>query len=462
MTCVSPLLNELQYRPFLILVAIGIVVRVVLARMYYPAVMLSFDAPRYARVDMPLFGDFWMPAGYPILLQVLHGLSHHLWFTIAVQHAMGVIVGVLLFIACRQLGLPRAVALVPSAVALLSGDHLYLEHQIMADSTLIFWLTVGLTAAVFVVRGDSEWIWIIIASVALSFAALTRSVAISSLPILFFCSGSFVRGSAVHRSKIVLIGVVAACAVFSLYIGSWYGSHGQYLGLVDMRGWNLYSRVAPFADCTRFTPPPGTEVLCETRPAEQRPGPFGYVWDLTSIARRKFLLGPDTGVRLEAFARDAILHQPLDYLRAVAVDLARYVEPWSTSQWAYAGQSPGILSFGWRDTNVEQVVVQALAKQYRGTKVRVHGKDILAMYQNIMRLTGFPVLALIAGTLVGMVATQSPLRLGSVLFGLTAFALYIVPALTVSYDFRYGVPAVTFLTVSGLCGFASIWPVFRR
>ena len=94
-----------------------------------------------------------------------------------------------------------------------------------------------------------------------------------------------------------------------------------------MRGWNLYARVAPFADCAQFSPPKKTSVLCETTPIAARPGAFGYVWNANSIARRHFALNPKAPKLLGAFARQVILHQPADYLRAVVIDLARYLEP---------------------------------------------------------------------------------------------------------------------------------------
>lgn len=455
------LFAELRYPPFLVLVGIGIVVRVVLTRLYYPAVMLSFDAPRYARVDMPIFGDFWMPAGYPLLLLLLRGFSHQLWVTITIQHAMGVVVGMILFLVGRRLGLSRALALIPAAVALVSGDHLYLEHQIMADSTLLFWVVIGASAAVFAFTAGRRDVALGIASTALAFGALTRSVAIFLIPLLCLGAAVYAEGSMVQRLKAVAAAALPACVVFTIYISSCRISGGQYLGLADMRGWNLYCRVAPFADCRQFTPPAGTEILCESRPQDERPGPFGYVWDLASVPRRNFALGPETGTRLGLFARQVILHQPMGYLRVVLIDLARYVEPWSTSNWAYAGQSPGILSFGWRDTGVEQVVVQALAKKYRGTKVRLYGKDALTMYQNVTRVTGFPVIVLLAASIGGIAKGKGRLRFGAVLFGAIAVVLYAIPAITYSYDFRYGVPAVTFLVAAGVCGIASISPQLR-
>jgi len=99
------------------------------------------------------------------------------------------------------------------------------------------------------------------------------------------------------------------------------------LGLTDISGWNLYSRVAPFADCGKFTPPEGTAILCQERPPSKRPGPFGYVWDLESVPRKRFELGPKTGRKLGEFAKRAIIHQPWDYASSVLIDLVRFMNP---------------------------------------------------------------------------------------------------------------------------------------
>ena len=134
----SPL-RDLKYRPFLILLTLGLFVRLALMFLYYPAVMLSFDSPRYARVSpQEFFGDFWMPAGYPLLLHLLHGVTRQLWFSIAIQHLLGLATGVILYLTMSRLGLKRWIACLPAAVVFLSGDQLYLEHQLMADSFFIF------------------------------------------------------------------------------------------------------------------------------------------------------------------------------------------------------------------------------------------------------------------------------------------------------------------------------------
>ena len=454
--------QNFNYPPLLLLFTTGVFLRVILMVTYFPAVMLSFDSARYARIDsMPMFGDFWMPAGYPMLLRLLHAISHQLWFTIAVQHVMGLGVGLLLFAAARQLGVKRSMSCVPAAVPFLSGDHLYLEHLVTADHFLTFLGAAGLAAAVYGLVPKLNRGWLAMASASLAMAALARSVGIVLLPVLVVCTMFWVRPPMRHRAITAAAALLPGAAVFGLYASVCVVMHGQYLGLWDMSGWNLYSRVAPFADCREFDPPDGTKILCEQSAPGERPGPFGYVWDLSSVPRVAFELGPESGRKLGRFAKRAIMHQPLDYFHAVIVDLARYVAP-SFGARPYAGQPPETISFGWRGLAVEQLVVQAMSRGYRGTTVRLHGQQILALYQNVFCVRGPVILALVIFTLLGMFKARGPLGLGIFLFGLSAFGLYLVPVLTVSYDFRYGIPPETFLVVSGVLGAASLWPQLRE
>jgi hypothetical protein len=108
-----------------------------------------------------------------------------------------------------------------------------------------------------------------------------------------------------------------------------------FTGITQSGIWNLYGRVAGFADCSKFTPPAGKRLLCETTEPSRRPGLSQYLY-ASSPATRAFGF-PDYGGdrlssladndRVAAFARATILHQPLDYLATVAKDSLRYVVP---------------------------------------------------------------------------------------------------------------------------------------
>jgi lipopolysaccharide export LptBFGC system permease protein LptF len=80
-------------------------------------------------------------------------------------------------------------------------------------------------------------------------------------------------------------------------------------------------------------------------------------------------------------------------------------------------------------------------------------------YQNLFRLGGLVLAALIAFTLVGMIRSQGQIRFALFLFGLNGLCFYIIPVLTISYDFRYGIPAEILVVVSGLLGIISFWPI---
>ena len=449
--------DELSYKPFLVLLALGAGIRALVMALYWPAIMLSVDSPRYARVDgKPIFSDYWMPAGYPMFLRVLRGVSDQVWFTIAVQHVIGLSAGGLIFLAMRRLGVARSLACVPAAVALLSGDLIYLEHMIMADFLLGVLAVAGCSCAVFGLVPRVRLAWIAAASALCVSAMLVRSVGIVLLPTLAICAWAFTAGELRRKFSALLAAVVPGLGVLGAYIAACAIMDGKFWGLGDMSGWNVYSRVAPFADCRQFTPPPGTEMLCEETPPAARPGPFGYVWDKNAISRRHFKLGPNTSDQLGAFARQVILHQPLDYARAVVIDLSRYLEPATGRHWPYAGQTDAAWAFGWRDPNLEQRVSASLARVYRGTEVKLRGENLLNFYQHLLRISGILLAAMLVATVIGAFRSRGALRLGIVLFGLSSVTLYVLPVLTVSYDFRYGLPPTVLLAASGVLGALSV------
>lgn len=451
--------DELLYGPLIVLLAAALTVRLATMVLYQPAIMTLADSPRFARIDPSgLFDDFYMPALYPMLLEVLRAISDQLWFTIAIQHLGGLVVGVIVYLAMRRLGLRRALACIPSAYVLLVGDLLYLEHVLMADWLLFALATTGLAAGVrgLVPRIDRGWL--AAAGVLLMAAGLARSVGLV-LPLVLIVVVVWL-GAAPLRARLGGAGVAAAGAAVVLagYLGAFALAGGRYTGLTDFAGWNLYSRVAPFADCSRFDPPDGTEVLCETTPPEQRPGPFGYVWSADSVSRRNFdPLGPETGGPLGEFAREAITHQPLEYLGAVGEDFARYFDPGINRSQPLSGQSPELISFGFHDPTTEANVVAALDQRYDGVALEASGDGVLSTYQEIVRVDTLPLVASLVVTLLAIVLARGALRLGAALFGLAALALYLGPVLTNSYDFRYGIPPGVLLVIAasaGACGLA--------
>jgi hypothetical protein len=74
---------------------------------------------------------------------------------------------------------------------------------------------------------------------------------------------------------------------------------------------------------------------------------------LECVARKRFELGPKTGVKLGEFAKRAIIHQPLDYAGWVVIDLVKYIDPAIAPRRVYDATPREVLSFGWRDGTIE-------------------------------------------------------------------------------------------------------------
>ena len=60
-----------------------------------------------------------------------------------------------------------------------------------------------------------------------------------------------------------------ALASIGVYV-EWRHAASGLNGLTTNGSWALYGRVAPWADCTKFRPPPGTRTLCEVTPPSRR------------------------------------------------------------------------------------------------------------------------------------------------------------------------------------------------
>jgi hypothetical protein len=425
--------------------------------MYFPAWMQSGDSLRFARIKPEgLFSDYWMPAGYGLFAKTLREVEPALWVSVAFQHLIGLSIGILIYLSMRRVGSRPWLACIPAAVPLLSGDEIWIEHQIMSEPFLTALIAAGLFCAVRGLVPTVNVRWIAASSALLMAAALSRNVALVTLLILLLCIAFWVHGTRRKRAYVLLAGSIPAVILFGTYVTAFKVSDGQYLGMTNMSGWNLYARVAPFADCSKFTPPAGTQRLCESTPNEQRMGSLGYIWDGTTIGRSALPLDPKSGQIVGDFAKQVLLHQPLAYLKAVGTDAARYINPEIGPDRPLSGQPYEVQSFGFIDLKTREEMVEAMAHGYTGTEVHIHGREILAAYQDFFRLGGLLLAALFVFTLIGMVVARGAVRLGVFLFGLTALALYLIPVATLSYEVRYGLPPQPFIAVSGTLGFAAL------
>jgi hypothetical protein len=428
------------------------------------------DSTRYLRLKETgftgLFSDPMMPAGYPLFLKILRALWSVLPFTIGVQHLLGLATALLLYGAIQRAGAPRWLALVPAAIVLLSGDHLFLEHALLTETLWMAFLAGGLYAAVRAVDDDRRLAWLCLAGAVLAASALVRNVSLF-LPVV---TAAWVALAISGDLRKRLLHITAVLVPAAILIGAYWGvaqTDGGHTGIAEMGGFNLYGRVGQFADCDRFTPPAGTRVLCEDTPPSHRSGPFFYTFSPASPMYRKFQITPGDAKTLGRFARTAILHQPLDYLKAVMKDLIRYADPEVGGSRPFSGAGPDAMSFGSLTPSQQGQSLRRLSQEYDHLYSAV-GKPtvgpsrraILEAYQTVFRLNGLELLALLAVALAGIAYGAGRARLGGLLFAACAFYLYLVPPLLSSYDVRYGVPPGDLLAAGAALGAWSV--VVRR
>jgi hypothetical protein len=448
------------------LVAAAIGLRVAAMLSQAPALLGYPDSGGYIRdAEAGPFNDTWRTAGYPLLLQLFHALSAQLSFAMAVQHLLGLGTALLLWLTVRRVAGPTW-ALIPAAIVALSGPQLLLEHSPLAETPFAFLIALAAyTATRALESGPLPWGYL--AGLAGAGAACFRVIglAVPLVTVAVLLAGA--RGNVRKRVRTALAVSSTAAALLAGYVVA-MGVETGYTGVTLTRagGWALYGRVAPFADCSRFSPPPGTGALCESRPRSQRPDPIFYSLGKGAPARRlfgdPFAENPRANSLLTRFARTAMLHQPLDYLRDVGTDLTRY---WSSDRHfdTFAGQSYRALA----DYLFESTpfVNQVLARGwYLTTELSWNDAlvDALRGYERRTRLEG-PLLALLALlAVIGIpLARGDRLLVGVLLLGFAA-ALLIGPAMTAFFDARYAVPGYGSLAAAGAIGGASIWERLAR
>ena len=442
----------------------GAIVRIA-AMVLAPSAVYNYfggDSSRYLRLESTgytgLFDDPGMTAGYPAFLDALQWISSQLAFTIAVQHLLGLVTAALLYATLRRAGAPLGLALVPAAVVALGGDFVYLEHALLTEP---LWTALLAGALYCVVRALGErgpWRWLAAGGALLALSATVRSPALL-LPVVLVPWVLLAFGPGPRRR---LLAAAALLVPFAVLIGAYAGAAriaDGYAGITDLSGFNQYGRVGQFADCRRFTPPAGTERLCETTPAAERPGPFFYQWSPDSPMRRAgYLNTPEDAEVLGRFAREALLAQPLDFARAVAKDVVRFAVPAAGTDRPWSGSGPERMSFGWtapvQQAETRQQIAAGYATVYDGVATTMPGTGsltVLEIYQETFRVPGILLLAGLLLSAAGIVLGRGRARLVTLLLLGVAAYIYVVCAALNSYEVRYGMtPSALLLGAAAL------------
>lgn len=453
-------------------VVAGVALRALAIASYRPAALVHFDSIAYldaARTG--LFDDPIHPAGYAAFLRAATALGDRIWPAIALQHLLGVAAGVVVYATVRRAGGGVWAGVGAAAVPLLAGDVLFLEHAVMSEALFVP-VVAGLSYAVVRAVGAAPESpravlgWVAVAGALVGVGAVVRSVGLALLPALAVVvallapawragAARRVAGALAPRLASVAVLVAAAGAVLGGYLGV-QSAVSDRPSFTEVGGWAVYGRAAPFADCDEFEPPPGTRVLCEGTPPGERPGGDYYAW-VGGPAREAFGAPPRGNDRVGAFARAAIRAQPLDYLDAVATDLARYVDPDAGPDRRYNGDPPGQVSFERREPDAERASERALARHYAPAEVeRTGALAALEAWGSVVRLHGALLFALLGLALAGAAAGRGRPRGPALALATVGATLLVAPVLSGLYNARYAVPAAAPLAAAGALGAAAL------
>jgi len=253
----------------LALLVIGVALRLWFLAVWRPAITGYSDSGIYFMdAHQGVWSDPIRTVGYGMFLAALHWISPHLLFVTIVQHALGLASAVLAFLTVRTIGGPRWLGLVPAGALALGGDELFIEHAALSEALYVFLFSLMLYATVRAWRGS--WRWALLAGLCAGLGVWDRGAGVSLLPViplwLLLCRRRPTRRTLVAA----LAALVTAVGVVGAYV-EWRHLESGLNGLTTNGNWNLYARVAPWADCSRFTPPIGTEQLCESTPPADRP-----------------------------------------------------------------------------------------------------------------------------------------------------------------------------------------------
>jgi hypothetical protein len=452
-----------------VLIAIGLALRIALLFAYRPAFVGYFDSAVYLDAAKgALFWDPLRPAGYSMFLRVVHGFGDNLAFTIAVQHVLGIATALLLFGIVRRAGGPPWLGLVPAGVVLLGGDQAFLEHAVLTESLYAFLTAVGVYAAMRCLDSERGRLWPALAGLALGMAATVRLAGLSVLVLvslwLLLGPGTAPR----RRAAMAVTGGLAAVVVLGSYLVAAHDETDRWSFARD-GAYHFYGRAATFADCEKFDPPAGTDVLCETTPRSKRPSAAYYIFEGPATVHfgkaHEDAASRDDVDKVGSFGRAAARGQPVDWVRASARDFVRFVSPGSNR-----GPSPAPSAEDYvrhfltipdqMDPNLER------AADYYSNSPEVSARDglyeTLRDYAGATRVEGAPLGALLLLALAAPFACRGRERRAAVLLSTVGIGLLVVPVMTVYYDGRFGIPAYGFVAAAAALGAWGIVEAVRR
>jgi hypothetical protein len=440
----------------------AVALRVLVMLAFRPITWFGGDSASYLATGLRLIPDPSRVGGYALLLWALRPL-HSLALVAAVQHLMGIVIGVLIYLLARRHGLPAWAATLATVPVFFDAYELQLEADAVPD--IPFGLLVVI-ALYLLLRspGERRPARVVPAAFLLGVSAILWPVGLVLLVMLLVV---LLAALAVRRASVLAVAAaILAGAVPVAGYAAWFDLHEHQFSLTRSDGVYLWSRTMSFANCAVIRPPASEQMLCPPggREGAQRIASSLYIWSGASPLLR--MPGGRFSARTNTlalhFALRAIAAQPGGYATAVGHDFAlsfswnrpvhpdagivdRYQFSDATTVWVPATmRTPGGGTVAGDQAAYD-------AGPPAPTRAVQPFASWLVSYQRYAYLPGTLLGVILLGGLAAMIVRRR--ALGGLPWAF-AVTILLVPPLVADFDLRYLVPAVPAACLAAALAFA--------
>lgn len=298
---------------FSLVFLVGLVVRA-LVMIAYREPFIQPDSHRYLHAAIHMQPDFNRTSGYSLLVQLIPG-----WRDVThippVQHVLGLVMGVLIYLMLVRRTVPRWGAALATVPVLLDPYQVALEHYILTDTSFEFFMLLGFFLLTF--RRRIPWWLALIAGILIGCATVTRSV--GDILVVVAALVLLIGQARWLPAVAIVIGTIAPVAAYEGWYHSWYGAYSTGRFPENL----LYARVSDFVDCKTVKLPAYERPLCATGPAP-RSGDYYYAWGPGSPVRwYQPPPGKTTWQVLADYNRRVIKQEPFSYAAQTVGDALR-------------------------------------------------------------------------------------------------------------------------------------------
>ena len=450
---------------FGLVLACAVALRVLVMLAFRPIMWFGGDSASYLATGLRLVPDPSRVGGYGFLLWMLRPL-HSLALVAAVQHLMGIAIGVLIYLLARRHGLPAWVATLAAIPVLFDAYELQLEADAVPDIPFGLLVMIALYLLLWS-PGERRPARVVPAAFLLGVSAILWPVGLALLAILLvvLLAALVVPLSGRRAGVLAVAAAILAGAVPIAGYAAWFDLHEHQLSLTRSDGVYLWSRTMSFANCAVIRPPADERTLCP--PAGPRIAASLYIWSGASPLLR--MPGGRFSARTNALALDfalrAIAAQPGGYATAVGHDFAlsfawnRPVHPDAgiVDRYQFSDATTAWVPATMRTAGGGTVAGDQAA--YDGghlngaapTRAVQPFASWLVSYQRYAYLRGTLLGVILLGGLVVMIVRRR--GLGGLPWAF-AVTILLVPPLVADFDLRYLVPAVPIACLAAALAFA--------